>query len=513
MIVCLVLPSQRYLTEAVGDATTVDRMAAYVRSLGGVDRVRVICRDDPAASDAVLRAFPPDWDIHRCPDLYERSVIDAIIDACARGDDARARGDDARGDDAGDVIVAHADLPFLNSELTRRLLDRHRTFRADYTFADGYPVGLAPEVVNRRVLAHLASICKPEPFGRQGLFPIVLRDINRIDVETELSATDQRLLRLVLAVDSLANLTVCRALADDAPDAIDEWAAHATQHAARHRSLPRFVGVQTIEQEVHRTEYSPYPMMRPDPTAPGRVMSAADFSTIIDELSDFAPEAVVHLSLWGEIALHPDAIAMVSRVLDTDALSVLVETSGVGWSDSARAALLAIDDERFQVIVGIDTNDPELYGELRGAGFDEATSFATRAIERLGTRAHVQAVRYDRTEPALDAFYRHWKERTDNVIIQKYDHFCGRLPHRRIGDLSPIKRFPCWRLQRDMVILVDGTLPLCREDIYAEERLGNAFSDGIAAAWANGAERYERHIHGEYDGLCAGCDEYYIFSF
>ncbi|TVQ27091.1 MAG: spiro-SPASM protein, partial [Spirochaetaceae bacterium] len=468
MIVCLVLPTQRYLTEAVGDASTIDRIAGYVRSLPDVERVRVICGTEQAAAD-LSALLPTDWDVRRCTDLQERSVLDAIIDACVGDDD--------------DVIVAHGDLPFVNVELTVRLLDRHRTYRADYTFADGYPVGLAPEVVNRRVLAHLAGICKPEPFVRQGLFPIVLRDINRIDVETELSATDQRLLRLVLAVDSLANLIVCRALADGAPDRIDEWAAHVARNAAQHRSRPRFVTIQTLEQEVHRTEYSPYPLMRTDVTAAGRVMSIDEFQRIIDELADFAPEAVVHLSMWGEIALHPDAIAMIEYLLASAALSVLVETSGVGWSDASRSQLFAIDDQRMQVIVGIDTNDPELYRELRGAGFDEAIRFAEEAIEHLTTRAHVQAVRFDRSESALDAFYRHWKERTDNVIIQKYDHFCGRLPQRRIGDLSPINRFPCWRLQRDLAILVDGTVPLCREDIDATERLGNALIDGVAAVW------------------------------
>ena len=86
--------------------------------------------------------------------------------------------------------------------------------------------------------------------------------------------------------------------------------------------------------------------------------------------------------------------------------------------------------------------------------------------------AWVQAVRMKENEEDLDVFYKTWKAKTENVIVQKYDSFSGLLPDRKVADLSPVERFPCWHLKRDMAILLDGTVPLCREDVRVAYRNG-----------------------------------------
>jgi len=109
--------------------------------------------------------------------------------------------------------------------------------------------------------------------------------------------------------------------------------------------------------------------------------------------------------------------------------------------------------------------------------------------------------------------YRYWKGRGAEVIIQKYDYFAGFLPQKRAGDISPLIRQPCWHLQRDMVVLLDGTVPLCKEDISRTKVLGNVFSEDIAAIWQRAQGRYMEHSQREYSGICKDCDEYYTFNF
>jgi spiro-SPASM protein len=231
----------------------------------------------------------------------------------------------------------------------------------------------------------------------------------------------------------------------------------------------------------------------------------------VDQLSELSPEAVVSISHWGELGLHPQVMDLVRDVAGRPHLRLLVETSGVGWSPEDRDELFGT--ENVTVIVGLDTNDPETYRKVRGEGFSEAVGFAERAVDRLGDRAHVQAVRCDLTDPVLNDFYQWWSAKTDNVIIQKYDWFSAVLPHRKIGDLAPLKRFPCWHLQRDMTILVDGSVPLCREDLEQKHRLGNVFEDSLESVWAAGKPEYDTHIQGSYPGVCERCDEYYTFNF
>jgi spiro-SPASM protein len=242
-------------------------------------------------------------------------------------------------------------------------------------------------------------------------------------------------------------------------------------------------------------------------------MSPDTFERLLSAIAELNPKAWVHLSTWGEIGLHPHASGLVERVLAEPGLRLLVETSGVGWKREEADALFAQDSDRFSLVIGLDTNDADRYQVVRGTGYEEAQRFARTAVDALGNRAHVQAVRSDDTEETLDRFYREWKEKTDNIVIQKYDHFCGRLPQKKIGDISPIQRFPCWHLQRDMTVLVDGTVPLCREDLDASFALGNAFEESLEKCWNAGQSRYAQHVHGAYNELCGSCDEFYTFSF
>jgi spiro-SPASM protein len=125
----------------------------------------------------------------------------------------------------------------------------------------------------------------------------------------------------------------------------------------------------------------------------------------------------------------------------------------------------------------------------------------------------VQAVRLKESEDQLEDFYRHWKEKTEHVIIQKYDHFCGYLPERKVTDLSPLKRFPCWHIKRDLVVRLDGSVTVCREDLDRSHVLGNAFEEDLSEIWDRGDTWYLRHLDEDYPELCKNCDEYYTYNF
>jgi spiro-SPASM protein len=132
-------------------------------------------------------------------------------------------------------------------------------------------------------------------------------------------------------------------------------------------------------------------------------------------------------------------------------------------------------------------------------------------------------------EDDIELFYRSWKEdvpeqvlsagRKDgsHIIIQKDDDFAGALPKMQASDLSPVKRRPCWHIQRDMNILLDGGVPGCRENLAAlkgdADVWGNAFSDELSNIWEKGAALYGGHCKAEYSSVCALCDEYYTYNF
>ena len=231
------------------------------------------------------------------------------------------------------------------------------------------------------------------------------------------------------------------------------------------------------------------------------------------KIAAFAGDGVIDISLWGEPSLHPRIFDIIGAVLGQPGLSLVIETSGVGWKPDIFSRVRDSFSSRPTWIVSLDASTEEMYRRLRGAGFAEAVKTAELLLSAFTGTAWVQAVRMKENEEDLDVFFKTWKARTENVIVQKYDSFSGLLPDRKVADLSPVKRFPCWHLKRDMAILLDGTVPLCREDVRVAHRMGNAFTDDLAAIWGRADDAYRQHLSEKYPQICAGCDEYYTYNF
>ncbi|AEJ61258.1 Radical SAM domain protein [Spirochaeta thermophila DSM 6578] len=417
--------------------------------------------------------------------------------------------------DAEAFLILHADAPFTHHGLATRLLDQHERYFADYTFAEGHPDGLAPEVVSRRALSALTRLAGDEPVTRKDLFPILQKDINAFDIETILSSHDARLLRIPLFADTRRTHLLCDRLAalplwdKDA----DEITAYLLSHKELLRTLPAYYQVQIVRGCPQSCAYCPYPL-KEDVRAVRAFMEPERFAGLVDRIAAFSDDAVIGLSLWGEPGLHPAIAELAAHVLAHPRLSLLLETSGIGWGPAALERTASLDTTgRLMWIVSLDAVEPSLYRTLRGDGLEEALRTVETLHRIVPAHTYVQAVRMKENDAHLRTFYQTLTDRGYKVIFQQYDSFCGRLPDRMVVDISPLTRIPCWHLARDMVILFDGTVPLCREDLDAAHALGNVWEDELEELWERGRPWYERHVREEYPELCARCTEYFNFNF
>ena len=287
-------------------------------------------------------------------------------------------------------------------------------------------------------------------------------------------------------------------------------------------------------------------------------MPLALFSKLVSKIAEFSDDAVISLSLWGECSYHPEIASLVAAVLEHPGLSVLIETTGIGWRpEDIRAIAAAVDSAPARTngqkpviwIISLDAAGTGCYAAAHGlvstadsafpgiAGEGDRSGGEGGAIggqpsleradgflrEALGLTERLtglfpgavwpQMVRMKGNEIELETFYRFWKQKYGQVIIQKHDHFCRTIPDLRVADLSPLVRNPCWHLKRDMTILIDGTVSLCREDLYATRACGNAFKDELRDIWKENGPGYEQHVKCIYEGLCGACDEYYTYNF
>lgn len=175
---------------------------------------------------------------------------------------------------------------------------------------------------------------------------------------------------------------------------------------------------------------------------------------------------------------------------------MLVETDGTLVTETLADKILvalknaparAVKKSAVTWIVMLDAFSEEKYSSIRHGGNFAA---AVNAVQILGRRfpscVYPQFTRVNENEDELEKFYRFWHEKDSpsggKLIVKKYDSCCAVLPDRKPADLSPLERCPCWHLRRDMIVLCDGSVPLCQECI-GEEPAGNVFEEGVQSVW------------------------------
>jgi spiro-SPASM protein len=380
--------------------------------------------------------------------------------------------------------------------------------------------------------------------------------VNSFEVETLIAPRDVRFYRFDFSCVTKRALLACQNLYQAAARGIfdktgdesfaDDLGALAAETPRVQRVVPSFYDVQISAWTKDTPVYSPYAVEYEKKFShaprfareknPWCFMPLEQLKKIADEAAEFSGEAVVSLSAWGEALAHPDICAIIEAVLAHSGLSLMIETDGslVTRDFAGRAASIARNapprangHKKIYWIVKIDAVDQEMYGKMRAAeenggddgspAFEKADAAYKILSEFFGDAAYAQFTRTTVNEAQLEAFYRGLKER-GSLIIQKYDSFCGRLPNLRPADLSPLERGPCWHFTRDLVILADGSVPLCKEQALDALPGINVFEAGVEAAWK---KIEEIALKDKADvqqmimpcKICKDCDEYYTFNF
>lgn len=428
------------------------------------------------------------------------------------------------------VFIAWADAPFLDSEGAAHLYRQHCKYKAEYSFADGYPEGLLPQIVAAGLVPILAAlpVAAQVPLCRTFLFDTIKKDINSYDLETMIAPDDVRHLRLAFYTDTKSSQLLCKQFVGITSE---NYATYIAERQDALRLLPAYYGLEITAYHPLHSLYRP-PVF-PESFTPECCMELARTDGLIDAIAHFSETAVISLSLYGEPLLHPFFKDIVTKILERPNLSVLVETCGIAavsadfsqYVEDIAAIVRTLPARRNGMlpiywIVDIDAVGTKMYGTIHNLPdkeaehcLKEAATFADGLAKFFPHAVWVQMTRMNENEAELESFYRFWEKRDAQPLIQKYDYFCGALPDRRPADIAPLKRNPCWHLKRDLSICKDGTVPLCREDYTNSTILGNAFTMPIEMIWKTGQEVYREHVCGCYKGACEHCDEYYTYNF
>ena len=239
--------------------------------------------------------------------------------------------------ESSDVIFSFADVPFINTALTEEIYSRHKKYNAEYSFADGYPYGLSPEILAKDAVKILFNLAEKNPLysgkekiERTSLFSLLKTEINSFEIETVISQNDFRMNRLSFECSSKQGFISCKNLFKmNIPfENAEEISLNAVKNIDVLKTVPSYYSVQISEKCSGKCFFCPYSEKITGKKSEN-FMDFKKFSNLVKEISSFSGSAVISLSSWGEALFHPEFEMFVSEILKYEGLSVLLETDGL----------------------------------------------------------------------------------------------------------------------------------------------------------------------------------------
>lgn len=429
-------------------------------------------------------------------------------------------------------IWVEGDAPFLDFQTTLLLLEQHRHYGVQLTNCDGYPLGLLPEILSSEILPALLALVetgKSTAALESGatFFELLSPEVNQFDIETHLPPKDFNLLRLCCKTKTKRNSLFCERIAKaiteqgkgrGALPIADELLTILEEHPLWYRTVPAYYSLQIINQNIVKNPIYPWQFLAPELQVrqegdPLFLIEEAQLKRLCQEALSLSGDAVFCFNHWGESSLHPQVEQLIDLVLSEPQFTLLIETSALGWNEAILRRLAQKYPQRLIWIVELCYHQKALYDQAMGEGFfEEAWKQAHLLSELFPGNCYCQAFRIKEQEEDLLKFWKYWKEK-GQPLVQKYDHFCGLLPDRRVVDLSPVKRFPCWHLKRDLSLWANGVVSFCKEDIDLTRTVGSFLEESLESLFQKIGELYEKDCKAQYDNRCGRCDEFYTFNF
>jgi spiro-SPASM protein len=236
-----------------------------------------------------------------------------------------------------------------------------------------------------------------------------------------------------------------------------------------------------------------------------------DFSRFMQQTVLWMEKGYVEFSGTGEPLLHSDFKNILKTIASYPDFQFYLDTNGV-YLDQYMDEIGAVPN--LEVFININAPHRELYKAIHGSDdFEKAESNIEAFFARYPEKGYLQITRMMENEESLETFLERWRTLKDRIIIQKYNDFSGELEERKVVNLAPLTRFPCWKLQREMFIQADGSVSLCSQDYLKKNVLGNLEEASLQEIWENAQSIYASHWKENYPKICENCDQWYIFNF
>ena len=216
------------------------------------------CSAERLCADAVLSAFRSgriDGDVVRLSETPEAAggIRTVAVSAADAGGYFDALAKITEGYDV--ALRVCGDAPFVSPALILETLREHTETAADFTYGEGFPLGLCPEAVETDLLPVLAELNRNAPLPHRSLFPYFEKQINDYDIAVVIAPQDSRRLRLSLFADSFRRLSLLTRLAEASGGAVTP--SFIAENEKLLLTPPAFYPIQIVDARVQTPIYVP----------------------------------------------------------------------------------------------------------------------------------------------------------------------------------------------------------------------------------------------------------------
>lgn len=273
--------------------------------------------------------------------------------------------------------------------------------------------------------------------------------------------------------------------------------------------------------EIEITTERPFdPTWLPKPRPPHR-MSLGEFEALIEGLGSLASSVNLTFGGFGDPLFHPELPAMV-ELASKRMRGVSLRTYGVARNlDALRQAVrLPLDI----ITVRLGGYGAEVFAEMNGVDEFEAVWSGLLALRRDQIAPPVQVlpllvaevIKSQAGDRTVVDFMQDARANYLWPMVSPAATFGGAVSSRNATALYPGRRAGCLQLEEQMLVLADGSVPMCGQ-LPDGGAKASAFEQGLARLWNEPARRAACAAHREgrpqdADPRCLDCNQWHQLS-
>ena len=422
-------------------------------------------------------------------------------------------------------------FPLIDFSALGQLANNHFKYRADYSFVENLPNGLTPKIISKDILSSLEDSSFKSLDNHPDKFVLnnyVERNIQEFHVEIHYVEPDIRILRLDFSSKNLRSMYKSKLFLQKMCSKESEVTNTLPVHQEINKWLnkqpnlihvfPSYIEIEVISDCEYACTFCPRQFMDVENNS----LSEKSFQKIITFLEKQSlKDTSICIGGLGEPLQHPNIQFYLEQLLNVDALShLIIETNGL-YLDRIYSILSHKEAHKIRLIINISSINN--YASLHGAS-NENLSTVLKNIDAVTQQAipsfkhekqcFIQVLKIKENQDEIDQLYELAKEKQVNFLLQKYNSYVNFMPEKRVSDMTPLEKFPCWHLRRDMFIRANGDVGFCKQDIHSEAIRGNIEQDDLIDIWHTQKKDWASNFKKDYTKIpkCQSCDEFFTFN-